>query len=140
MKDTKVFSWSVDEDGSSARVFRVERTSDGWECAEVLAKFGGDDFLFRSAINTLRHAGWSWVEPYSSLLSAPKDAAPEPFLAASEIALVLARLADIWRGSDEAPALRSAAGHLSQALAAKSAAFDAESFWRDCRIDAEPAA
>lgn len=69
--------------------------------------------------------------------AAPARLIPEPSLSASEITSVLARLADIWRGSDEATALRSAAGHLSRALAAKSDAFDAESFWRDCRIDAE---
>jgi hypothetical protein len=62
---------------------------------------------------------------------------PDPGLKASEVSAVLARLADLWRGSDEAPAVRSAAGDFRKAFQAKSPAFDGEAFWRACRIDLE---
>jgi len=76
-------------------------------------------------------------------LSAPQRAAydrgnvPAMNLSPDEVSAVLARLADLWRGSDEAPAVRSAAGDFQKAFQAKSPAFDGEAFWRACRIDLE---
>lgn len=60
-----------------------------------------------------------------------------PYMTTAQIAQVIAALADLWRGSAQFPAVRSAAGYFQRALLDQQAdIFDAEAFWQSCKIEA----
>jgi hypothetical protein len=62
-----------------------------------------------------------------------------PNLTAAELAAVLNDVRELWKDSDEAPAVRSAVGYLAQALHGKyGQRFGTESFWRACGYEWVP--
>lgn len=69
--------------------------------------------------------------PRRALLSGPKGQEDE-MLTSQEAAKVLNNLRELWKGSAEAPAVRSAVGYFALAFRAKDEAFDMEEFWASC--------